>query len=186
VDLTDLDPQHLQGRATLDMSKGRVFPTLMKKAYGITVPKSDFSSRFNADMMGEKIDYTLSFLSNLATIDSKGSFAPATFASDIAYDLNIKELALFRALTKAPLRGPFATSGKINGDKKAMRIEGRSDIAASQTSYDIALKEMKPETLKARVKKARLEKLIYMAGQPGFASGELNVDIGLEDLDPEL
>ncbi len=184
MDLTDLDPQHLKGKATLDIAKGRVFPTVMKKAYGITVPESDFSSRFNADLKGEEIDYTLSLLSNLATIDSQGSFAPATLKSDIAYDLNIKELALFRALTKAPLRGPFATKGEIKGDRKSMHIEGRSDIAASRTNYAIALKEMQPQKLQVAVKEARLEKLIYMAGEPGFATGELNVDIGLDNLDP--
>ncbi len=185
VDLTDLDPKHLQGRATLDVGKGRIFPKLMHKAYGITVPKSGFTTRFNADLKGEAIDYGLVLRSNLATIDSKGSFAPDTLESDITYDLNIKELALFRPLTNTPLRGPLSTNGQIKGDRKTMRIEGRSDIAASETRYDVSLKEMQLEKLQATIKNARLEKLIYMSGQPGFASGVLNVDLHLDGLDPD-
>ncbi|MGB5966522.1 MAG: hypothetical protein WBG65_13460 [Sulfurimonadaceae bacterium] len=185
VDLSDLDPENLQGSATLDISKGTVFSQTMKKAYGIALPKTDFNTRFNADLKGKEIDYTLSLLSNLAQINSKGSLEPATLKSDIAYDLNIKELALFRPLTNAPLRGPFATAGQIRGDKKAMRIQGRSDIAASDTTYDIALKEMQPHKLQAQIKNARLEKLIFMAGQPDFANGELNVDIKLDELNPD-
>ncbi|MEN8147363.1 MAG: hypothetical protein ABFR02_07075 [Campylobacterota bacterium] len=185
VDLSDLDPQNLQGSAKLDISKGRVFSKTMKKSYGIALPKTDFNTRFSADLKGKEIDYTLTLLSNLAQINSKGSFEPATLKSDIAYDLNIKELALFKPLTNAPLRGPFATAGQIRGDKKAMQVQGRSDIAKSETTYDLALKEMQPHKLQAQVKNARLEKLIFMAGQPNFAKGELNADIKLDDLNPD-
>ncbi|WP_345977919.1 hypothetical protein [Sulfurimonas sp. HSL3-7] len=185
VDLSDLDPQNLQGSAKLDVSSGTVFPKTMKKAYSIALPKTDFNTRFSADLKGKEIDYTLALLSNLAQINSKGSFEPGTMKSDIAYDLNIKELALFKPLTKAPLRGPFATAGQIRGDKEAMQIKGHSDIAASQTTYDIALKAMQPSKLQAQIKNARLEKLIFMAGEPAFANGELNVDIALDELDPD-
>ncbi len=185
VDLSNLDPKNLQGSAKLDLSNGTVFPRTMEKTYGIALPETDFSTRFSADLKGKEVDYTLALLSNLAQINSKGTFEPATMKSDIAYDLNIKELSLFKPMTKTPLRGPFATAGQIRGDKKAMKIQGRSDIAASETTYDIALKEMQPSKLQAQIKNARLEKLIFMAGEPDFANGELNVDIALDELDPE-
>jgi len=185
VDLTALDPQNLQGRAKLDVSNGRIIPKLMERAYGITLPNTEFGTQFVADLKGREIDYTLSLLSNLAKIDSKGSLEPATLKSDIAYDINIKELSLFRPVTNSPLRGPFATAGRIKGDRDAMQITGSSDIAASETVYDLSLKELQPEKLRAKVNKARLEKLLYMAGEPAFAGGELNVDIRLDGLDPE-
>ena len=185
VDLSDLDPQNLKGHADLAVSNGTVYPPEMKKAYGIVLPKTNFSTQFSADLKGKEVNYTLALLSNLAKIGSKGSFEPATLKSDVSYDLNIKELALFKPLTNAPLRGPFATSGQIKGDRQAMRLQGRSDIAASKTTYDLALKAMQPERLQAQIKNARLEKLIYMAGEPNFANGVLNADIKLDNLDPD-
>ncbi len=185
VDLSNLEPQNLQGSAKLDVGNGTVFPKTMEKAYGIVLPKTEFNTRFSADLKGKEVDYTLALLSNLAQIDSKGSLEPETMKSDISYDLNIKELSLFKPLTKAPLRGPFATAGQVRGDREAMQIKGHSDIAASQTTYDISLKAMQPSKLQAQIKNARLEKLIFMAGEPAFANGELNVDIRLDELDPD-
>lgn len=185
VKLTDLDPKNLQGEAKLDVSKGTIFPATMKKSFGIVLPKTHFTTQAELNLNGKVVHYTLALLSNLAQIQSNGSLEPDTLKSDIHYDLDIKELAFFKPITQSPIRGPFATSGKVTGDKKLMRVQGTSNIANSDTSYNLSLKAMQPHQLKVTMANARLEKLIYMAGQPALAKGLLNIGINLDKLDPE-
>lgn len=185
VKLTNLDPKNLQGTTHLSISEGRVYTKTMKKSYGITLPKTSFHSDLDVVLKGTQLAYTLGLNSNLANINSKGSLESETLASDIHYDINIQELALFKPITGAPLRGPFATKGSISGDKKAMQIKGTSNLASSNTSYYLGLKQMQADKLQASIKNARIEKLIYMAGAEKLASGLLNVKISLDKLDPE-
>ena len=53
------------------------------------------------------------------------------------------------------------------------------------TAYDLLLESLAPRSLTAHIYRARLEDLLYLGGQPGFATGELNLDVKFASLSPD-
>jgi hypothetical protein len=185
IKLDNLDPEALDGRVKLSVSEGRMDRAVMKESFAISLPETTFGTTLKAVLKGENIDYTLHLLSNLAKVDSEGSIQPKTSGADLNYDVSIGELALFKPLTNAPLRGPFSTQGSVKGDRSVMTVEGSSDIAQSKSDYRLTLKELQPQSLVATVAGAKLQKLLYLAGEPSFASGNVDLDLQLHELDPK-
>lgn len=183
LDLKGIDPKALDGDVLLTLSGGHVDTALMKSDFNLSLPPADFTLEALAKLKGTKIGYTATFDSTLARIASKGDIAPQTLEADLSYEINAKELALFRPLTNAPLRGPFMTAGTVKGNEKKMHIVGSSDIAESRTSYDISLASFQPQRVVAKVTGAKVEKLLYMGGEPRYATGSLDADVMLESLD---
>ena len=185
ADLTWTDPAALSGDIDLRLDSGEIDLAVMKTAFGIHLPQARFSLETKARIDQSKIVYSSRMESNLARIFTGGSIVAEPLEADLTYDVDVKELALFRPITNAPLRGPFSTSGTVRGDRKLMTVTGRSDVAGSETSYDLDLKEMKPGRVMARIKGADLARLLYLGGQPDLAAGTLDVDLQLDSLDPD-
>jgi len=185
VDLKNVDPQALEGDVVLTVSRGVVDTELMKKEFGLTLPKTSYSLKATGHLQGTTISYGVTLESNLAQFYSEGTIAPESLQTDLNYRLDAKELALFKPLTNAPLRGPFKTSGTVKGDRRKMAIAGTTDIADSQSNYDLTLEELKPRQVLVKMNNARLDKLLYLVEQPSFATGRLDVDLNLTDLDPD-
>ena len=95
---------------------------------------------------------------------------------DLKYDIKIIELSKLENLINRKLNGSFSTSGIIKGDSRASVIKGISDIANSQTSYDITLQNFELNTIDFLIKNARINKLLHLANQPVYASGLLTLD----------
>ncbi|MEA3521662.1 MAG: hypothetical protein U9R50_01670 [Campylobacterota bacterium] len=185
ADMSSIDPENLQGDVRIELNNGHIDTTLMQNDFNISLPKTAFSLTQTAQLRGKNINYNTIFESNLAKILSSGTVSPKPLKTDLKYEINFKELALLQPITNAPLRGPFSTSGTLKGDEKLMKILGKSDLAQSQTSYDVELKALKPAKVLASIKNAKLEKLLYMGGQNSYATAKLNVDIKLKNLDPK-
>ncbi len=185
LNLTDLDPDNLKGQATVKIGNGELVGKVFKREYDIDLPQTAFTCGLEATLKGKEVAYQARFDSNLAGIDSQGGFIPKTLGLDLNYRIDIAKLELLKPLTKAPLRGPFKTSGTVKGDRLKMTIAGTSDIAASQTNYDLTLEELKPRQVLFKINHAQLDKLLYMGEQPSFAKGSLDVDLNLTDLDPD-
>ena len=184
LSLKSLDPENLLGHADVKVSQGKLVSGVFKETYKITLPpKTSFSYDLDAKLNGTQVDYTTLLKSNLASIDSKGSVIPKTLGMDLGYTVNVKKLELLKPLTNAPLRGPFSTSGTVKGDEKRLNILGKSDIAASKTTYDVTMEELKAQRVLAKVSGADLARLLHLAGQPRYATGRLDADVSLESLD---
>lgn len=185
IDFKNIIPHALDGSILLKTKNGKVNTKLMKEDFNITLPQTAFSMDLQAKLQGDDIDYAYMLHSNLAKISSKGRVTPQPLQADIEYGVDIKELAMLRPITDAPLRGAFKTAGTIKGSKKSMLVDGKSNIGGSKTTYKVDLKEFKPQSIIATIKGAKVEKLLYMLGEPNFASSNLNADIKLTSLDPE-
>ena len=175
----------LDGNILLSTKDGKVDTKLMQSDFNITLPKTDFSMSLDATLEKDDVNYSYALLSNLAKLTSSGIMTPEPLATDIKYNLDIKELALLQPITNAPLRGVFSTNGVVKGTKKSMLIDGKSNLAQSKTSYRVDLQKFKPLSVIASIKGAKLQKLLYMLGQPSFASSILDVDVKLSSLDPK-
>ncbi|MEA3370851.1 MAG: hypothetical protein U9Q40_05885, partial [Campylobacterota bacterium] len=185
VDFKDIRAHQLDGKIALDTKNGQINTALMQKDFNLTLPTTAFNMELNALLAGDDVKYEYALNSNLAKITSSGTVVPEPLKTDIVYALDIKELAVFKPITNAPLRGPFKTDGSVIGTKESMQVLGKSDIGGSDTTYDVALKEFKPLQVIAKIKNAKLQKLLYMAGQENFASSDVDVDVKLTSLDPK-
>lgn len=185
ADLTDLDPAALTGEVSLRLHDGEFDRRAMNADFGIDLPETRFTAKTTAQMKASRVKVSTNLTSNLANIDMEGDLVSEPLAADLVYDIAIEELALFQPVTGAPLRGPFSSRGTVRGDRKKMTVTGRSDLAGSDTYYNLDLKEFKPARLIAKVQGADLSKLLHLSGQPNLAAGNLDVDLQLDSLDPE-
>jgi hypothetical protein len=183
--LKNLDPEQLDGVATLKLANGRLDRKIIKRDYKLSLPDTSFETTADALLEGRQITYDLNVLSALATIASKGKLQPATMAADLSYNVAVKELGLFAAMTPIPLHGPLTLKGSVTGDAKAMKITGTSDLARSQSSYDVALESFQPRRVNASVKGAHAEALLKMLGEAPLVSGTFDLDATLKDLNPK-
>lgn len=184
IELNDLSAKNLNGKANIKLSEGKFDNKIMEKEFDLKLPQTKFELLANSDLSPENIRYSLSLNSNLARIDSSGSVKPKNIETEALYKLNIQELGLLKPLTKAPFRGPLATSGKISGDRKELEITGKSDLAASQTTYRLLLKDLSLHSAKASIQNAELSKLLYLAGERNYAQGKLALDAEMSSFSP--
>jgi hypothetical protein len=94
---------------------------------------------------------------------------------DLTYDIKINELSKLQNLTKQKLNGPFSTSGTFKGDANFSVIEGISNIAKSDTKYNLKLVDFEAKNIKFDMKNARVEDLLYLLNNKNFAKGKLNI-----------
>jgi hypothetical protein len=184
IQLDDLSAQNLKGEAVITLREGKFDQKIMKKEFDITLPATRFELQSKTDLSPENIHYALLLESNLAHIDSGGDIKPKNMGTEARYSVNIKELALLKPLTKAPLRGPLATSGKISGDREELKISGTSDLAASKTRYTLTMKDMSLHSAQAAIADAELSKLLYLVGKNDYARGKLALDADISSFTP--
>ena len=180
-----LKPETLQAALALDITEGRFNTAIMHDEFNVSLPQTHFNLDLDSNLSSTQVLYTLTLRSNLAQADSKGSIAPKPFAADLTYNLAFKELAMLKPLTGAPLRGPFATKGRVKGNETKLIVEGASDVAKSAAAYHAVLAHFKPQTVVAKIRHAHLDRLLYLAGEDAYAGGLLRADINLANLDPK-
>ncbi|MCF6201811.1 MAG: hypothetical protein L3J42_06800 [Hydrogenimonas sp.] len=118
-------------------------------------------------------------------IEAKGSMSLTAQSIDATYNVDIKDLSKLQKLTEMKLNGPFKTSGTIKGDKKLLIVDGKSDLADSETSYNLRLKEFSPKELQAKIAHLKIESLLYMLNQPIYAKGRVDIKADIPGLDPD-
>ncbi|QOG11573.1 hypothetical protein [Arcobacter sp. FWKO B] len=128
------------------------------------------------------IDTTLKIDQNIITLAGDYSIFAKSF--DINYALDMEDLSSFSALAGSDLKGTLKLNGNLQGDMQNTKVTGKSDIASSDTSFDIDLVKFYPTKIIANIKNASLKEILDLAGQGAFASGDVNVDILIKDFNP--
>ena len=66
-----------------------------------------------------------------------------------------------------------------------MHIKGNTDVAHSQTQYDVTLIDSKPTIANIQMQHAHINQLLYLVNQPNYLKGNLNINgkINLSNLD---
>lgn len=181
--LISLDPKNLKGYLKANLKNGFVDTKIMKKDYNVTLPKTTINMNADAKLDKTDIDYSAKILSNLAKVVSAGKINSENMGFDAKYFVLFKELALLKPVTNFELKGPLKTEGKIKGDKKLLKIVGKSDVANSSTLYKISLKDFKPDSADIDIKDAKLAKILYMLNQPIYADADIVMKAKLSSLD---
>lgn len=182
VNFKDIKPHQLDGDLNLHVSNSKIDYALLTKEFGVDLPKTEFTMDAKARLKGDEAVYLYEFNSNLAKIKSNGIVTPEPLALNLTYDVNIKELSLLRPVLKAPLRGKIDINGKVKGTKESLHVSGKSDVAQSDTFFDVTLADFKPKVVDAQIKNLNLTKLLYMVEQPHYADALIDADINIKDL----
>lgn len=182
VNFKDITPHKLDGDIVLVTKDGKLNAPLMNKDFNLTIPKTDFTMNLDAKLKGDDIDYVYALNSNLAKIKSDGKVIPEPLKTDVKYSVDVKELAVLKPITKADVRGPFRINGTVKGTKESMVVDGKSDLADSDTSFVAKLKDFEPASLKANIKNLKLAKVLYMVKQPHYADGIFSMDADISSL----
>jgi len=183
VHFKNITPHKLNGDVKVTTFDGKLNSAVLKKYFGINVPKTYFTMNLKANMKGDDVDYIYNFDSNLAKVASGGHIVPEPLNVDLSYKFDVKELALLKPLIGADVRGPLHLKGTLQGTKPLMNLQGSTDIAASKTTFAIALKEFSPATVALHVKALKLQKLLYMIKQPHYADAFLDVEMNIPNAD---
>ena len=120
------------------------------------------------------------------TIMLKGDYSLFSKSFDIIYDLKLTELKTLKPLTITPLQGEFKTDGTLKGDMAFMKIDGKSDVAKSDTTYHVELTDLNPTSIIAKIKEAKLASLLYIGSQSQYASADINLDINFKNIKPHM
>lgn len=121
-------------------------------------------------------------LASTSVISAEGTYSIFPKNADINYEVNVADLSVLKAYTKQLLQGPFSTKGSIKGDAKKMLIKGDGKIKRSKFDYDLALKDLQPQTLKADAS-MKLEEILYLVAQPKYAKADINIKADMKSLD---
>lgn len=186
INFKNITPHALDGDVLLQTHKGKIDSKLMKRDFNVTIPPTAFSMRLDAKLKGDDVDYEYILNSNLAKITSSGNINPEPLALDIKYALNIKELAVLKPITNADVRGKFNLEGKAKGSKASLKVNGKSDLADSNTQFDINLKDFQPTTINASIKDMKIQKVLYMVKQPHYTDGIFSMDVAISDANPKM
>ena len=182
VNFKNITPHKLDGDIVLATKNGILNTALMNKDFNLTIPKTDFTMNLDAKLKGDDVDYTYALNSNLAKITSSGKVIPEPLKTDIKYAVDVKELAVLKPITRADIRGPFRLDGTVKGTKADMLVDGKSDLADSDTKFSARLKDFTPSSLKATMKNLKLSKVLYMVKQPHYADGIFDLDVDMSNL----
>ncbi|WP_457593094.1 hypothetical protein [Hydrogenimonas sp.] len=119
------------------------------------------------------------------TIETKGSMNLFAQSIDAVYNIDIKELSNLQKLIGSRFNGPFRTEGSVKGDRSFMKIDGKSDVAGSATTYAVDLEKFEPAKAVAKISHLQIDTLLYMLNQPVYAKGNVDIDAKVTNLDPD-
>ncbi|MDU9790231.1 hypothetical protein RGC53_05295 [Helicobacter pylori] len=119
-----------------------------------------------------------------STIILKGDFSLLKQSVDLNYHIDIKNLHSFKEWIPYPLRGAIITSGNIKGHRKALVIQGVSNVAQSHTAYNALLDDFKLSHLSLNAKDANLEDLLYLFNHPTYANAKVSLQADFNSLKP--
>lgn len=117
-------------------------------------------------------------------IKAKGTYSIFAKSFDIAYEIDLKNLKSLEPLLEMPLNGALNTDGTVRGDMAFMKIDGKSDVAQSDTSYHVELSDLNPTSIIANIKNASLASLLYLGAKNPYATANINLDINLKNITP--
>lgn len=134
-------------------------------------------------------DFTLTFntinfeamINDNSNINISGDLQIFKKKLDLKYDIKINELSILQNLIKQKFNGPFSTSGIFKGDESFSEIKGISNIAQSQTSYDLKFVNFEAKNINFLIKDAQIEDLLHLTNQKTIAKGNITVKGDIKD-----
>ena len=124
-------------------------------------------------------------LSETSYVTADGTYGLFDKSFDINYKVHITDLAEFADMIKQDIRGPLDTEGNAKGTSEHLTVHGKSDIADSDTIYDVTVIDSNVKNIATTIKHLNLQKILYMLRRPEIIDGGLNANLNFTDLNPK-
>lgn len=177
----------LEGSVNTNLKKVKLNNKIINKNFNLKLKKSIFLTlKSNSLLKGEGVTGSLDLKSSHLNLKSKRinvNLKQSTIKSD--FKLEIANLNNMTEIIGTKLNGSFNVSGDLNGNEKELKLVGRSDIFESISTFDVLLKELKPSFVKANIKSAKIQNLLYTLNQPKLASGLININVDIKNANLE-
>ncbi len=118
-------------------------------------------------------------------VEAEGTYGLLSHALNADYRVRFERLEALKALTEQNLTGVLHVDGTASGSFEQLKVDGTSDVAQSRTAFETLIENGAAQRLEATVSGARSESLLAMLGQLPAVSGALDLDVRLDDLNPE-
>ena len=146
--------------------------------------QTKLDSRLETFLLSMKDFEILLFLNDKNSVHLKGNYSLLSQTFDAKYKVALENLKTLKPLTNQPLQGNFHTNGEAKGDMKFIEVNGVSDVAKSNTSYHVELTEFNPTSIIAKVKRLKLQQLLYMLNQTQYASSDVDLNVNFKNITP--
>ena len=120
------------------------------------------------------------------SIYAQGKFSLLAQSFDAKYDVKLKKLETLEPLTNKPLKGSLFTDGTAKGTLALMKINGKSDIAMSATTYNIELTNLEATSIIAKVGNADLLTLLELVGEKPYGEAKIDADVNFKNIKPHF
>ena len=132
---------------------GSIYGLLFTK-FGNNIVSSYIEKKVNLDQKDVKLkvdDFTLTlnylnfdaWINDNSKINISGDLSLFKKSVDLKYDIKITDLSILNNLINQNLKSELFTNGVFKGDNQSAIIQGFSNIANSETKYNLVLKDFK-------------------------------------------
>ncbi|MFA9374182.1 MAG: hypothetical protein ACERKK_08485 [Poseidonibacter sp.] len=184
-DIKNTNIPNLDGNIALNITNAKILNKTINKEFNQNIKSNiDFKTTINAQLQANKalIDTNIdSSLLKLKTTKTIVDLVSMKVISD--YNLDIDDLSKLKTIINKKLNGSFSTSGDIVTNNGIIKIDGKSDVFQSLTTYDIKMNNSKPEYVKFHITNAKIEKLLSFIDEPVYAHGDLSIDANILNTD---
>jgi hypothetical protein len=181
VNFKSIKAHELDGSISLKTSKGSLNTKVMKDDFDIDIPQTAFAMNLDAKLLKDDVDYKYLLKSNLANLSSSGKVKPQPLSTDIKYILNVANLEVLKPITGADIRGGLKVFGTLKGSKDSMALRGQTNLASSNTNFNVMLKDFAPASIKAKIRGLDISESLYMLKQPHYADAFMDMDVDIKD-----
>ena len=102
---------------------------------------------------------------------------------DLKYDIKITDLSILNNLINQNLKSELFTNGVFKGDYQSAIIQGFSNIANSETKYNLVLKDFKIKDILLELKNAKIDELLNFMNKPHYLNGDLTINANIKNID---
>jgi len=113
-----------------------------------------------------------------------GTYSLFSQKFNLEYRVDFQELERLQKIAKTPLSGVFRTNGSVRGDLDFITVDGKSDVANSQTTYHVELTHFQPSSIIATIAHLQVQELLVMIGENKFVSANLDAKIDFKSIKP--
>ena len=102
---------------------------------------------------------------------------------DLKYDIKITDLSILNNLINQNLKSELFTNGVFKGDYQSAIIQGFSNIANSETKYNLVLKDFKIKDILLELKNAKIDEFLNFMNKPHYLNGDLTINANIKNID---
>ncbi len=175
----------LDGDIILNIKNAKVINSVVNKEFKQNInTKINFKSDVLVDLQPNQAVIKTDFSSSIINLYAKKTIIDLSSMKIISdYKVDINKLSKFKSLINKKLNGKFNTSGNVIVNNGIIKVDGKSDLFESLTTYEIKVSNSKPEYVKLNILNAKIDKLLAFANEPIYAHGDLSIDANILNTD---